>query len=498
MNRRHLKKQATRNGVFAECVFLLILMCASLNISADEGREARGFSLNECVKSAVYNSFAVKKAKLDLYIAETGLEYSEAVFDTVLYGGIGYAEDKRQQLSVFAADDSQTNEFSAGLSKTLPTGTELSADISSTRAWTNTTFVSKNPSYETELAMSLTQPLAKNGLGIIDRGNISLTKMTIENAGLSEKDEIEGIIHEVEKAYIDLVFASNAFKTYEDMLEKAKALYEADKKNYELGISEKVDLLASEANLSRVKAEHNVTMNDMNKAEADLKLLMNMDGQKELGEVDAPDLKEKYADIAECLKEAFKNRRDYLAAKRDIDIKGLDLKLKNNSAWPEIDLNLSMAMNGVEGDLNKAAGKTVVNDNTYYFAGIEIEMPLENNKARSKIKEAEYEKEKALLVLKETERTIITEIGNAFGDVETMKTSLVYSKKAVELQAEKLKEEEKRFNSGRSTTKHVIDYQRDLLSAELENIIYARKYYRALADLNRRMNITLTKYEDIL
>ena len=102
-------------------------------------------SLNDCVKYGIYNSFEVRLAKLDLYIAQTDLMYSEAIYDTFLYGGIGYEEDKREQLSVFAPNDSQTNTYSIGLSKTLPTGTEVNAEFSNVRYWDNSVFVTQNP-----------------------------------------------------------------------------------------------------------------------------------------------------------------------------------------------------------------------------------------------------------------------------------------------------------------------------------------------------------------
>jgi len=465
------------------------------------GETAEGqklLSLKECIRIALRNSFEVKKAKLDLYISETNLMYSEAVFDTILYSGASYSEDKRQQLSVFASDDNQTSEYYTGLTKTLPTGTELNTELSSNRVWNNTAFVSRNPSYESELSFNITQPLAKNGLGYIDRSNISLTKLAVKNAGLSEKDSIEEFIVQTEKAYINLVLARKSFEIYEDMLDRAKKLYETDKKNYEVGITEKVDILASEANLSRVKAEYNIAENHYRKTGADLKLLMNVEDDTEIGVAGDPDIKDSYKDLEVCLKDAFRKRRDYLRDKRDVEIKGLDLKIKKNSTWPEIDLNLSMSMNGLEGDFKKSAGKAVVNDNTYYFAGIEFEVSIENRRARSEKKKSEFEKEKALVILKETERTIITEVGNAFNDVEAFKISLAYLKKAVELESEKLNEEEKRFNYGRSNTKRVIDYQRDLLKTELEYVKIVQKHDEAIVDLKRAINVTLAGYEDVL
>ena len=72
------------------------------------------------------------------------------------------------------------------------------------------------------------------------------------------------------------------------------------------------------------------------------------------------------------------------------------------------------------------------------------------------------------------------------------------TKKAVELQAEKLEEEEKRFARGRSSTKNLIDHQNDLRNAELRETLEMLALKKALTDLERTMNVTLEKYEEIL
>jgi len=448
-------------------------------------------SLEDCVQFAIYNSFEVKMAKLDLLIAETDRMYAEAVFDTVVFADIYYAEDKRQQLSVFSPDDGQTNVYSGGISKKIPTGTELKATFSDTRSWNNSPFYTTNPAHTSELALEATQPVGKNFFGCIDRGNISVTKLAIRNADLDSKNRIEALIARVQKDYWELVYARRSLDYHADHLAKAKRLNESNARNYDIGIIEKVDFLASEANLILRETDWLIAKNAYRTAEENLKLLMNMpDTYRIFPSDDFSDVTVEY-DLADCLKVAFENRRDYRIRKRDVDIKNITLKMKDNERWPEIDLKGTMAMNGVDTKFNNAADKTTVAENTYYYAGIEISMPLENNLARSEFEKAEYEKEKALLALKETERTVITEVGNSFRDVMTYKVSAVNVSKATTLQAEKLNEEVKRFKRGRSNTKRLIDYQQDLINAEMEEDQTQLNLEKARIDLDRSMNVIL-------
>ncbi|MDP8298832.1 MAG: TolC family protein [Candidatus Tantalella remota] len=483
------------------CLMVFAVCVAGTIAFAEDGKEPdlegiSAITLEECVGFALYNSFEVKMAKLDLLIAETGKLYAEAVFDTILFGDVNYVEDKRQQISVFAADDTQNNYYSASVSKELITGTEVTATWADTRNWANTPFVTRNPSHNAQLSVELRQPVGKNFFGYIDRNTLSVTKLAIRNAGLEMRDKIEREVARVEKAYWNLVYEWQAVRLREGILVRARSLNETNTKSYDMGIIERADLFASEANVLVNETSLELAENRRRRAEENLKLAMNMEEERRIfpaGTFPEEDLE---YNLKDCLTEAFENRRDYKIRKRDIEINEINLKMKDNAMWPEIDLVGSMAMNGVEGDFEKAAGKTTVNDNTRYYAGVEFSMPLENSSARSEMEKAGYEKEKAIVALKETERNIITEVGNSFRDVITFNANVERMLEAVALQAGKLDEEEKRFQYGRSKTKTLIDYQNDLLRTEIEKNLVLLERELSRVDLERDMNVLLSKYEE--
>jgi len=486
-------------------IFLFFLSgqiaCPQGELSTGQGMDTRDMdllSLEDCVRYAVNNSFEVKLARLDLLIAETELMYSEAVYDTFVYGGAGYVEDKRQELSVFAPDDDQMNTYSIGARKTLPTGTELNAELSDVRQWSNSAFVSKNPSHNAELKLEAKQPVGSNFFGYVDRTRVTITKLAIMNADLETRDRIEELIAKVERAYWELASSKRSLDIYWDILEKARRLHQTNARNYDIGLIEKVDLYASEANVATIEAEVIIAENRFKRAGEDLKLIMNYPDKRDLLSSDELVPREIKKDLPSCFKEAFDNRRDYKIRKRDVKIKGLDLKVNANLMWPEIDLMGTMAMNGLETSFEKAMGKTTVADNTYYYAGVEFSFPLENREALSGYRKAKYEKESAIVSLKDTERTIITQVGNSYRDVVAFENSLRFMSQAVVFQKEKLEEEEKRFNYGRSNTKRLIDYQRELLRSQLEETRFLLDSQRSKVDLNRTMNVILSKYEDIL
>jgi outer membrane protein TolC len=257
-------------------------------------------------------------------------------------------------------------------------------------------------------------------------------------------------------------------------------------------------MLASEANLARIKAELAIAKNDYNRTRENLKLVMNMPDGTVIEPARELLFKEKSASLGECLKTAFARRRDYLISKIDVDIRGIELKMKSNAKWPEIDLVGTWAFNGLEPEFSKAWDKATGADHSYYYAGIEINLPVENKQARSEFKKARFEKEKAVIRLRDVERKIITEINNSYEDVKAFEKSIPYVFSAVDLQKEKLQEEVKSFTYGRSNTKRIIDYQNDLLNAQREKTEYLYRHKAAVVDLERAMNVIIKKYKDLL
>ena len=491
--RNKMRYIATKIAVLLICAFI----SSRVVCHAEDGRNI-AFSLTECVRFAVENSFEVRLAKLDLLIAATGEAAAESVFDTFLSGGYGYYEDRREQLSVFSPDKMQANIYSVGASKKLVTGTDVSLSLSDTRSWNNSPYSSKNPAHSAEISLDITQPVAKNLFGYVDRRNLTVTRLAIQNADLDSQDRIEALIAQVEKSYWAWVFANDNIGIYKGMLDKAMALHEANKKNYDLGRIERGDFLASQANVVLREKDLLLAENRLKNAEENLKLSINMAPEYHIEPRDTLRYRKEGIVFEGSLKEAFENRRDYRKSKRDIEIQEIELQIAKNEKWPEVDLVGSLAVNGIDRKLPMSIEHMTSHNNAYLYGGIEVSMPIENNLADSKFENVMYEKEKALVGLKSVERAIVTEVGNTFRNYVTFESALKSLMEASELQKEKLKEEEKRFNYGRSSTKTLIDYQNDYLRAQLEVSLGMFELEVSKIDHERAINSILPKYEEMI
>jgi len=491
-----------------KAIFLLLLgiIClAGICIDTAKGQESgslplkdEALSLEECIRFALRNSFEVKLAKLDFLIAQTDRGIAEAIYDTVLSVDVSYEKDKRQPLSVFGADDAQTNIYSVEATKTLPSGTELTFSLSDERTWNNSRYVSNNPAHTAEATLEARQPLGKNIFGFIDRRDITVTSLAIQNADLDTKERVEALLAEVEAAYWKWAFAKRNLEIYRQILEKAKDLNQANAQNFDLGRIERGDFLASQANVLLREKDVHLAENKYRQAEGKIKLLMNVNADRRIHPQQTLEYRKIEVDLEDCLNKAFQKRRDYQKIKRQLEIDKITLETKENARWPEIDLVASFAANGIDSEFGRAINNITTDNNADYYTGLEISLPIENNLARSEFEKAAHNKEKALIMLKNIERSMVTEIGNAFYNYTTYEANLSKIIEATGLQQEKLKEEEKRFKQGRSNTKRLIDYQQDYLSAQLEAAKGLVNLEVARIDLEKTLNIILEKYQGIL
>jgi len=477
----------------------LILLC--LAYLANQGvwaEETQTLSLEDCIKIALSNSFEVKLARLDFLIEETEMTKENAIYDTLLAFDISYEKDNRQPLSTFGADEAQTNIYSVEATKTLTSGTELTLSVSDERTWTNSAYTSTNPAHTAEASLEARQPLGKNVFGYIDRRNITVTSLAIQNADLDTKERIESLLGEVEAAYWEWVFSKRNSEIYRQLLEKAQDLHRSNIDNYKLGNVEKADFLASRVNVLLREKDVQIADNKYSHAEGKIKLLMNVDAAWPIRSRESLEYRKLEVELEDCLKKAFQKRRDYLQAKREVEMKKIVLETKVNARWPEIDLIASFAANGIDSGLGRALNNIVTDNNSDYYAGLEVTIPIENNLARGEFKKAEYDKEKALVTLKSIERSIITETGSKFRDYATYKANADKVIEVAKLQYEKLKEEEKWFRYGRFNTRRLIDSQEDYLNAQLQLALGMLDLELGRVNLEKTLNLILEKYEGLL
>jgi len=479
--------------------FIALILTAAPNLTlAQEGKESVIYlSMEDCVKKAACNNLDIRIARFDAMIKKTDLDYSKSIFDTVLELDANYEADERMTSSTIAGTRGVTSNYDLGVSKKFPFGTDVELELTNERGWSDSAFATINPAWDSEIRLTLTQPLVKNRVGLIDRGEIEITELDILNMDSSVLDRIEEAMASVQKSYWALVLAYKRLAIRKDMLEKAEYLFKLNKEKLKTGLVEETDLLASRANLEQRRADLLVSENEVETAINDLKLKIDditinriIPTQELLLEERELALSTGWHCLTVSMNRAIKYRRDYQRAKNDITAKNIKTKIESNARWPEIDLEGSFAINGVDKEFAKALDKVSETNNRYYW-GIKFTFPFENREAGSQHKKATFEKAKALVNLHRIERIIFTEIDEHVRNCNLNRNRVRKYLEVERLQGLKLEEEEKKFQYGRSDSDTVIRFQQHLFDARMQKLNALIDYKNSIIDLERAENSLL-------
>jgi len=395
---------------------------------------------------------------------------------------------------------SLTNEYNLGATKKTSTGTTLTVDLDNERSWTDSSFATTNPAHESKVTLGITQELGKNFFGLNDRGTIKITKIDIENAEYTSLDKIETNLANAQKAYFRIALALKSLQIKHEMLQKAQELFQLHSQKIKDGLTEMPELLASEANVRQIESDVLIADNELEFSMNYLKFILNLnEDSPEIIPEDDFNIDSDSVVLEEALREGFISRRDYTIAKNEIKSKNINLEMKENNLWPEINLEASLAKNGIESSFAKAMSDISSEDNPEYYVGLKVSFPIENRSAKSQYNKAELQKLKAIVDMKRIERLILSELIDAVRDCNIFRKRAHIQREIESIQDNKLKAEEKRFKYGRSDTDTIIRFQNDLLNAKLLAAQAAFDYHMSLIDLSLSKNVLLDQYsEDIL
>jgi len=477
-------------------IFLFLPFVFGQDVLEDQSPKAAwAISFEEVTQLALDNSLDIQIAKYDAYIKQTSLFKAESIFDTYFNVNAGYFDDTTKQPSVvFGTATGQTN-YNFGISKKLPSGTEIAINAGDARNFTNSPFATLNPYHEASAGISLKQPLGKNFFGLADRAGIKITKIDIENAQYSSLEDIEQALYNAQVAYWKFVLKCEELKIREGILQKSQKLYDIYKEKIKIGMVEEVDVVAVEANLEIRKADVLIAELEKEQAKNELLFALNIDDLSiELAPRDSLDIGPLSVDLYQALTDAINNRRDYKQIKNQLLANDINIVVAKNALWPKFDLEASFTRNGLDRKYKPAWEGISDKNNRELFVGITLEFPLENRNSKGDFEEARLQKEQNLLSLKRTERLIFKEIHNQVKQVNTLKEQVSLYEKTSLLQAKKLEEELKRLKYGRSNSDFIIRYGEDVLNAKLglAQVLFA--YRVSLVDLELVKQTLLDKY----
>lgn len=356
-----------------------------------------------------------------------------------------------------------------------------------------------NPAWTGGLSFSLTQPLLKNaGIGI----NQTFVKVAQNNAVVEQhvfRDQVLTVIASVEQNYWELVYAREHVKVAQAALKAAEELLATNRIKAKAGVMSVVDVLQAEAAVASRVEQVLVAEKAIRDEEDQLRTLLNP-GEAELRKtvrlmpLDAPITFMETLSLEEAIETAIEQRPEIVQAKKNIESSELNKTYARNQLLPTLSVQGTVGLSGLGSDFGNSFAKNFSGDFYNYGAGLVFSYPLGNRSAISTYNKRQLETKNAETSLARVRHQIILGVREAVRRVQTDFKRIETTRSARILAEKQLQTEQERLRVGLSTTRFVLDFQRDLATAQGNELRAIVDYNKSLSNLERQKATTLDRY----
>ena len=484
------------------------------NETVSTGDRQEPIALNDAVMRALENNLditisrytkesrladiIIEQAKFDPTVSLNGT-YSRIVnpLNRPVFGGT------TGQLTDIQIFDQRNGAVTFDVTSNLMTGGSLDLNYSPQRTNVNADVASGflfNPAYTGGLALTFTQPLLRNaGVEI----NQTFIKVAQNNARVEQnvfKDRVLTVLATVEQTYWEVVFAIENLKVAKAALRAAEELLASNRAKAKAGVMSIVDVLQAEAAVASRVEQVLVADKAIVDQSDQLRRLLNpgedlLRQDVRLIPTDQPQIALEPLSSQETIDVALEHRPEILQAKRNVETSELNTNFAKNQLLPTLSFQGTTGLAGLGADYPDSAKRNFSGDYYNYGAGLILSYPLGNRSAWSNLNKRKLEGRNAEATLLNVRHQIIIDVREAIRRVQTDFKRIETTRSARIMAEKQLQAEQERLKVGLSTTRFVLDFQRDLATSQGNELRAIVDYNKSLSNLARQESTSLDRYK---
>lgn len=382
------------------------------------------------------------------------------------------------------------------LRKRFASGGDLSLSFDNAINSTNSTRVDFNPTFSPGLSLNFTHPILRNAFN----GNrrIVIGENQNEIAVINLKSRIIDTINQTKQAYWDTVAAKMRVKVLEGSLQLSQQLLKDNQERLKAGFASKIDILNAETTIATRQESLYQAKKTLGDTQDILKRLINPDEkyfsnwQFDINTTDLPRYEKKTFITEEVYQKALE-RPDIKISMLNSDNLNIQKDISAQNRLPLLDLTSSVGLQTVDRTYLASLGQLLTFKGYFWNVGLNFEIPIQGNVGETEYKQAVLNENKQKVVIDSLKQRIYNEVRNNVRSIETNKQRITSNTTAKKLAEEQLKAESEKLKAGFSTSFQVLQYQRDLEQAGLNEISSVIDYLKSLSDLEQ---VTGTSIEE--
>ena len=336
--------------------------------------------------------------------------------------------------------------------------------------------------------VTLTQPLLQGFQTGGARYQVLIARKQSTEAAVQLEAKIQDVLAQVETAWYALIEAREGLRVQEEAVRLATQLYEDNRRKVQIGALSILDEKQAESQAAAARAELSSAKQALAEAQNQLKTLLFADHRVfrgvEISAAGGLSAAPVAVDPAASGEKALERRPDLRQARLALERQGLTVKYQKNQTLPALDLvgGYGVAASGEETQ-SDVLDRLESADEPYWTAGVTLTFPLGNRAAQARRAQSLANEEKMKLELRQLEEAALVEVENAAAAVATGLEKVQATREAREYAEQALAAEQRKLDSGKSTSFVVLQLQRDLTQARKAEIEALAGYNRQLSSL---------------
>ena len=520
MNRQNAFSSRMSRTLAAAAGAALLLTMPPLSGSPRQQRPAPlTLTLRDCIARTLAASLdvsieALNPAILDESVAEAGEKYLPT-FD------LSFFNQDRTILGTWGVEGTsygyKYDYYNAALNQRLPTGGTATLAFAHSMTNTERSYTVINPSYYSQLELSISQPLLKGFGPKVERAETRRARFQADVSLQALKAALLQTVCDAEIAYWNLVYSLESLRVAELSLEQSREILKRSQEGARVGTKSAVEVLSAETEVAGWENSAFSARLQVERMEDALRKLMNMaagdpSSIPAIAPTDKPDFEKRTVRYEDALATALRERPEMAMVENELAQSAAEVGYARNQLLPELNLQFSALNPGQSGvkyiyqDGNPFSGividvikgsrmdsiKDVFRKGTMNWTlGLSFTLPLGDVFSRARLARARLESEQVALELEKRKRDIGFEIAEALKDLAANQRKVETSAAFRALLEKRVEAELQRYQVGLAGSEWLFSYQRQLAQARNDEGRALIDCRIALARLEKAMGTTL-------
>jgi outer membrane protein TolC len=448
-------------------------------------------TLEQCRALTLENNLDLKVQLINPSVAAERVSEQEARFEAAFTSNLTFSKTDTPTASFLdEISGSQVDYTSTGLGVQVPlrTGGTVRFDLADNRAKTGSPYSVFDPSYSSDMSVSITQPLLRGAGKRANTYAIRIAEYDRQITDARTKLEVIRIIAAVDRVYWRLYAAKRELDVRKKQYDLAEALYESAGRFVAAGDKPQIEIIRTESGVAQQLEAIILAENSVRDRERDLKRTLNkagLDMQTPTVLIPAtePDPVRYELEKQRLLAIAMDNRMEMLELELQIAEDAATVDYMRSQSLPLVTMDYSYNVNGLGGSRDDSFDLLFDKRFEDHRVGLQLLVPLGNEAGKSQLRQAFYQRRQRLASRDSRQALIELEVLNAIDQLEANWQRVLASRQSSILNARLFDAEKRQFELGLGTSTDVLQAQANFAESQRAEILALVEYQIALVDL---------------